>query len=84
MLEAAVLLLLLAPLSQIAYYSFSSSPCLSGGIREGDVIVKLNEKPVRTTEDVHEALQSHRPLLLEIRRGNDDLLFNIHPQLLVH
>ncbi|XP_034443121.1 serine protease HTRA3a [Hippoglossus hippoglossus] len=51
-----------------------------GGINEGDVIVKLNGQPVDTTEDVHEVLQGDQPLLLEIRRGNDDLLFNIHPQ----
>uniref|UniRef100_A0A669E1N4 HtrA serine peptidase 3a n=1 Tax=Oreochromis niloticus TaxID=8128 RepID=A0A669E1N4_ORENI len=57
-----------------------NTPAEKGGIREGDVIVKLNAKPVRTTEDIHEVLQSDQPLLLEIRRGNDDLLFNIHPQ----
>uniref|UniRef100_I3J6D1 HtrA serine peptidase 3a n=1 Tax=Oreochromis niloticus TaxID=8128 RepID=I3J6D1_ORENI len=56
-----------------------NTPAEKGGIREGDVIVKLNAKPVRTTEDIHEVLQSDQPLLLEIRRGNDDLLFNIHP-----
>ncbi|CAB1413362.1 unnamed protein product [Pleuronectes platessa] len=55
-----------------------------GGINEGDVIVKLNGQPVDTTEDVHEVLQGDQPLLLEIRRGNDDLLFNIHPQAIVH
>ncbi|XP_030591443.1 serine protease HTRA3-like isoform X2 [Archocentrus centrarchus] len=61
-----------------------NTPAENGGIREGDVIVKLNGKPVRTTEDIHKVLRSDQPLLLEIRRGNDDLLFNIHPQLLVH
>ncbi|XP_019939515.2 serine protease HTRA3-like isoform X2 [Paralichthys olivaceus] len=55
-----------------------------GGITEGDVIVKLNGQPVDTTEDIHEVLQGDQPLLLEIRRGNDDLLFNIHPQVIVH
>ncbi|XP_078126325.1 serine protease HTRA3-like [Sander vitreus] len=54
-----------------------------GGIKEGDVIVKLNGKPVQTTGDIHEVLQRDQPLLLEIRRGNDDLLFNIHPQVIV-
>ncbi|XP_047222751.1 serine protease HTRA3a isoform X2 [Girardinichthys multiradiatus] len=61
-----------------------NSPAESGGIQAGDVIVKLDGHPVHTTEDVHEALQGDLPLLLEIRRGNNDLLFNIHPQLLVH
>uniref|UniRef100_A0A3B5LVR1 HtrA serine peptidase 3a n=1 Tax=Xiphophorus couchianus TaxID=32473 RepID=A0A3B5LVR1_9TELE len=60
------------------------SPAESGGIRAGDVIVKLDGHPVRTTEDIHQALQSDLPLLLEIRRGNNDLLFNVRPQLLGH
>ncbi|XP_071360343.1 serine protease HTRA3a isoform X1 [Trachinotus anak] len=55
-----------------------------GGIKENDVIVKLNGRPVETTDDIHEALQVDLPLLLEIRRGNDDLLFNIHPQVIAH
>uniref|UniRef100_A0A8D0D423 HtrA serine peptidase 3a n=1 Tax=Sander lucioperca TaxID=283035 RepID=A0A8D0D423_SANLU len=54
----------------------------TGGIKEGDVIVKLNGQPVQTTGDIHEVLQRDQPLLLEIRRGNDDLLFNIHPQII--
>uniref|UniRef100_A0A3P9MTY6 HtrA serine peptidase 3a n=1 Tax=Poecilia reticulata TaxID=8081 RepID=A0A3P9MTY6_POERE len=60
------------------------SPAESGGIRAGDVIVKLDGHPVHATEDVHRALQSDLPLLLEIRRGNNDLLFNVRPQLLGH
>ncbi|XP_049428577.1 serine protease HTRA3-like isoform X1 [Epinephelus fuscoguttatus] len=55
-----------------------------GGIKEGDVIVKVNGQPVQTTEDIHEVLQRDQPLLLEIHRGNDDLLFNIHPQVVIH
>ncbi|KAF3687234.1 Serine protease HTRA3 [Channa argus] len=58
--------------------------CLSGGIKEGDVIVKVNGRPVRTTEDIHEELQGDQPLLLEICRGNDDLLFSVHPQVIGH
>lgn len=55
-----------------------------GGIKEGDIIVKLNGQPVQTTEDIREVLQHDQPLLLEIRRGNDDLLFNIYPQVIAH
>uniref|UniRef100_A0A665WFQ6 HtrA serine peptidase 3a n=1 Tax=Echeneis naucrates TaxID=173247 RepID=A0A665WFQ6_ECHNA len=49
---------------------------------ESDVILKLNGRPVHTTEDIYVALQGDQPLLLEIRRGLDDLLFNIHPQVI--
>lgn len=58
--------------------------CFSGGIKEGDVIVKLNGQPVQSSEDIREALQRDQTLLLEIRRGIDDLLFNIHPQVTAH
>uniref|UniRef100_A0A672GH82 HtrA serine peptidase 3a n=1 Tax=Salarias fasciatus TaxID=181472 RepID=A0A672GH82_SALFA len=58
------------------------TPAESGGIKEGDIITKLNGRLVGTTADVHQVLKSDRPLLIQIRRGNEDLLFNIHPQLL--
>ncbi|XP_044046898.1 serine protease HTRA3-like [Siniperca chuatsi] len=60
------------------------TPAQKGGIKQGDVIVKLNGQPVQTTEDIREVLQRDQPLLLEIRRGNDDLLFNIYPQVIAH
>lgn len=58
--------------------------CFRGGIKEGDVIVKLNGQPVQTSEDIREVLQHDQPLLLEIRRGNDDLLFHIQPAVIAH
>uniref|UniRef100_A0A7N6C1U6 PDZ domain-containing protein n=1 Tax=Anabas testudineus TaxID=64144 RepID=A0A7N6C1U6_ANATE len=69
--------------NQIADYCFLSLR-LRGGIKKGDVIVKVNGDPVETTEDIHKALQGDQPLLLEIHRGRDDLLFNIHPQVTLH
>ncbi|XP_069560985.1 serine protease HTRA3a [Brachyistius frenatus] len=57
-----------------------NTPAENGGIKDGDVIVKLNGELVRTTDDVREVLRSDRPLLLEIHRGDADLLFNIHPR----
>uniref|UniRef100_A0A3Q2ZAG7 HtrA serine peptidase 3a n=1 Tax=Kryptolebias marmoratus TaxID=37003 RepID=A0A3Q2ZAG7_KRYMA len=61
-----------------------NTPAERGGIKAGDVILKLNGQPVHTISGVYDMLQSDQPLLLEIRRGNDDLLFNIHPQQLLH
>uniref|UniRef100_A0A7N5ZYN7 HtrA serine peptidase 3a n=1 Tax=Anabas testudineus TaxID=64144 RepID=A0A7N5ZYN7_ANATE len=61
-----------------------NAPAEKGGIKKGDVIVKVNGDPVETTEDIHKALQGDQPLLLEIHRGRDDLLFNIHPQVTLH
>uniref|UniRef100_A0A8C6STI2 HtrA serine peptidase 3a n=1 Tax=Neogobius melanostomus TaxID=47308 RepID=A0A8C6STI2_9GOBI len=57
-----------------------NSPAESGGLKEWDVIVTLNGQPVWSIEDVWLALQGHSPLLLEIQRGHERLLFHIDPQ----
>lgn len=54
-----------------------------GGIKDGDIIVKLNGRPLMTTADLQEALQEETALLLEVRRDNDDLLFNIEPDVIM-
>uniref|UniRef100_A0AAY4A5U8 PDZ domain-containing protein n=1 Tax=Denticeps clupeoides TaxID=299321 RepID=A0AAY4A5U8_9TELE len=59
------------------------SPAQKGGIRNGDIIVKLNGQPLMTTSDLKEALTGETALLLEVRRGNDDLLFNIEPDVIM-
>ncbi|KAK2900298.1 serine protease HTRA3 [Channa argus] len=59
------------------------SPAEKGGIKDGDIIVKLNGRPLMTTADLQEALQEETALLLEVRRDNDDLLFNIEPDVIM-
>ncbi|CAG5929640.1 unnamed protein product [Menidia menidia] len=59
------------------------SPAEKGGIRHGDIIVKLNGRPLLNTTDLQGALQEEATLLLEIRRDNDDLLFNIEPDIIM-
>lgn len=59
------------------------SPAQKGGIKDGDIIVKLNGRPLLTTSDLQEALMEETALLLEVRRGNDDLLFNIEPDVIM-
>lgn len=54
-----------------------------GGIRDGDIIVKLNGESLMNTSDLKEALNRDTTLLLEVRRGNDDLLFNIEPDVIM-
>lgn len=54
-----------------------------GGIRDGDVIVKLNGRMLESTVDLQEALMEDMALLLEVRRGNDDLLFHIEPDVIM-
>lgn len=62
---------------------FSFLSVYRGGIKDGDIIVKLNGKPLMTTTDLQEALQDETALLLEVRRDNDDLLFNIEPDIIM-
>lgn len=57
--------------------------CFRGGIRDGDIIVKLNGEPLMSTSDLKEVLNQDTTLLLEVRRGNDDLLFNIEPDIIM-
>uniref|UniRef100_A0A3Q2XNZ2 HtrA serine peptidase 3 n=1 Tax=Hippocampus comes TaxID=109280 RepID=A0A3Q2XNZ2_HIPCM len=59
------------------------SPAQKGGIRDGDIIVKLNGRPVVSTAQLQRALREETALLLEVRRDNDDLLFNIEPDVIV-
>ncbi|KAI5107763.1 putative serine protease HTRA3 precursor [Silurus meridionalis] len=59
------------------------SPAQKGGLQAGDVIVKLNGRPLISTEDIQLALHGDMPLLLEIHRGDNNLLFNIEPRALV-
>ncbi len=54
-----------------------------GGLETGDIIVKLNGHSLVNTGELLEAVQEDIPLLLEVRRGNDDLLFNIEPNILM-
>ncbi|KAL2097416.1 hypothetical protein ACEWY4_006623 [Coilia grayii] len=55
------------------------SPAHKGGIENGDIIVKLNGLPLASTDDLQQALLAKGPFLFQVRRGNDDLLFNIEP-----
>ncbi|CAL8241730.1 unnamed protein product [Merluccius merluccius] len=59
------------------------SPAQKGGIQDGDIIVKLNGQALMTTADLQGALLEETALLLEVRRGNDDLLFNIEPDVIM-
>ncbi|XP_034020442.1 serine protease HTRA3 [Thalassophryne amazonica] len=60
-----------------------NSPAQKGGIKDGDIIVKLNGKPLTTTMDLQGVLQEETALLLEVRRDNDDLLFHIEPDVIM-
>jgi serine protease Do/serine protease DegQ len=54
------------------------SPAWSAGLRPGDVIVSVNQRPVTTVNDVAQAIrQQPDTLLLNIRRGNSAMFLLI-------
>ncbi|XP_069877873.1 serine protease HTRA3 isoform X1 [Dipodomys merriami] len=60
-----------------------NSPSQRGGIQDGDVIVRVNGRALLDSSELQEAVLTESPLLLEVRRGNDDLLFNISPEVVM-
>ncbi|XP_017565617.1 serine protease HTRA3a isoform X2 [Pygocentrus nattereri] len=67
----------------LVYDVIPDSPAQKGGLQTGDIIVKLNGRPLLSSDDLQFALQEDTPLLLEVHRGNDDLLFNIEPHIIM-
>ncbi|KAL7878125.1 hypothetical protein SRHO_G00047680 [Serrasalmus rhombeus] len=67
----------------LVYDVIPDSPAQKGGLQTGDIIVKLNGRPLFSSDDLQFALQEDTPLLLEVHRGNDDLLFNIEPHIIM-
>lgn len=60
-----------------------NSPSQRGGIQDGDIIVKVNGRPLVDSSELQEAVLNESSLLLEVRRGNDDLLFSIMPEVVM-
>ncbi|XP_038516529.1 serine protease HTRA3 isoform X1 [Canis lupus familiaris] len=60
-----------------------NSPSQRGGIQDGDIIVKVNGRPLADSSELQEAVLTESPLLLEVRRGNDDILFSISPEVVL-
>ncbi|KAG9488647.1 serine protease HTRA4 [Eleutherodactylus coqui] len=52
----------------------------SAGMKNHDVIIGINGKPVKTTEEVSEAVKSGNPLSIVVRRGNEDIILNVVPE----
>lgn len=58
-------------------------PAYNAGIRKGDIITKIQGKPVIVWEDVSKVIKESegKVILLEIKRGNDIFLTTVMPKL---
>ncbi|KAJ8263530.1 hypothetical protein COCON_G00159870 [Conger conger] len=52
----------------------------SSGLQNQDVIISINGRPVQTTEDVSNAVQSSRALAVMVRRANEDVVLTVVPE----
>jgi serine protease Do/serine protease DegQ len=53
------------------------SPAAQRGLEPGDIILRVNRKPVTTVAELREAAKDAQSLLLRVRRGNSELLLPI-------
>jgi regulator of sigma E protease len=58
-------------------------PAYEAGIRPGDVITRIDDKPVKEFTDIHSAVNAAgaRPLTLQVDRGGEVLAFRVTPKL---
>ena len=50
------------------------------GLMKGDVIVSINGRPVKTSQEVHDAVQSGKTLRMDIARRNKHIEIVVHPE----
>ena len=57
-----------------------TSAAANAGLQQGDIITRVDRKPVHTTAELDQAVNDHkkgRPLLLRVRRGNGTLFIAV-------
>ncbi|XP_064630905.1 serine protease HTRA2, mitochondrial-like [Lineus longissimus] len=56
------------------------SPAYHGGVRPGDVIVKVNGNPVKSATDIYKAVESSQDLDLTVHRGDATVNLTVEPE----
>ncbi|XP_048454482.1 serine protease HTRA2, mitochondrial-like isoform X4 [Rhincodon typus] len=58
----------------------TGSPAYLAGVRPGDIVVEINGRVVKTAEDVYQAVHRENSLTVVVRRGSEELMINIVPE----
>ncbi|XP_043826123.1 serine protease HTRA2, mitochondrial [Dromiciops gliroides] len=56
------------------------SPAHRAGLRPGDIILSIGNRPVKSAEDVYEAVRTQPKLAMQVRRGLDTLTLFVTPE----
>uniref|UniRef100_UPI00398F7504 serine protease HTRA1-like isoform X1 n=2 Tax=Pristiophorus japonicus TaxID=55135 RepID=UPI00398F7504 len=59
-----------------------ATPAASAGLRDRDIIISINGNTITTSEQVSEAIKNNDTLSLVVRRGNEDLMITVIPDII--
>lgn len=51
------------------------------GLLQGDVIVSINNKKMKTTKDVYGEVRKGDTMVVKVQRGNGTITLNIEPEI---
>ncbi|KAL8187240.1 UNVERIFIED_CONTAM: Serine protease htra1 [Gekko kuhli] len=55
------------------------TPAETGGLKENDVIISINGKPILSANDVSDIIKQDNLLSMVVRRGNEDIMITVIP-----
>ncbi|XP_078285250.1 serine protease HTRA1-like [Rhinoraja longicauda] len=59
-----------------------ATPAESAGLKDRDIIISINGNTITSSEEVSDAIKSNDTLTLVVRRGNEDLMVTVVPDVI--
>lgn len=59
-----------------------ATPAASAGLKDRDIIISINGNTITSSEGVSEAIKNNDTLSLVVRRGNEDLMITVVPDVI--